>query len=305
MPLIIRWPEVIIDKVPMHYVGNIIRPPSEANSILLQVTVGCSYNKCTFCGAYKDTPFQLKAPETIESDLQFAKKYCRKQKRVFLADGDVLILSQKRLVELFGKIHQQLPWITRISLYGNARAVRNKSAEQLLVLKSMGLDRVYLGLESGCDTVLRAVKKGETAESMTDAGRKIKAAGLFLSVTTLLGLGGSVLSAQHAIDTAEVLNNMAPHQIAALTLMPLKNTKLGQEVAAGTFTLPSPTVILQELYLLISYLQDARCQFHANHASSYLPLAGRLPRDKDAFLAAIAMALNGTTPLVPEYRRAL
>ena len=189
----------------MNYEGNIIRPPSEANSIILQVTVGCSYNKCTFCGAYKDVPFHLKTPDIIDTDLQFAQRYCRDQKRVFLADGDVLILSKKRLVELLGKIRQQLPWITRISLYGNARAVRNKSAEQLLVLKSMGLDRVYMGLESGRDTVLHAV----------------------------------------------------------------------------------------------------RCQFHANHASSYLPLAGRLPRDKDTFLTAIAMALNGTSPLIPEYRRAL
>ncbi len=289
----------------MNYAGNIIRPPSEANSIILQVTVGCSYNKCTFCGVYKDTPFELKPPETLNADLQFAQKYCRRQKRVFLADGDVLILSQKRLIEIIGKIRQQLPWITRISLYGNARAVRNKSAEQLATLKSMGLDRVYMGLESGCDAVLHSVRKGETGKSMTEAGRKITAAGLFLSVTILLGLGGTALSVQHAIDTAEVLNKMAPHQIAALTLMPLENTKLGKEVAAGTFTLPSPSKILQELQLLISHLENVKCQFHANHASSYLPLAGRLPRDKDAFLTSIAMALNGTTPLVPEHRRAL
>ena len=289
----------------MNYIGNVIRPPSEANSIILQVTAGCSYNKCTFCGAYKDTPFQLKAQETIEEDLQFAQQYCRKEKRVFLADGDVLILSQRRLIDIFNRIHQQLPWVTRISLYGNAKAVRNKSAEQLLELKTMGLDRVYLGLESGCDAILHSVRKGETAATMTAAGRKIRQTGLFLSVTTLLGLGGVSLSSQHAIETAEVLNKMAPSQIAALTLMPLNNTELGREVAAGTFTLPSPTQILQELYLLISHLRNVKCQFHANHASSYLPLAGRLPRDKDAFLASIKMALDGATPLVPDYRRAL
>ncbi len=289
----------------MNYTGNIIRPPSEANSIILQVTVGCSYNKCTFCGVYKDTPLLIKAPETIDSDLQFARKYCREQKRVFLADGDVLILSQKKLIDLLGKIRRQLPWVRRISLYGNARAVRSKSAEQLQTLKSLGLDRVYMGLESGCDTVLQAVKKGETAESMLAAGKKITAAGLFLSVTVLLGLGGSARSAQHAIDTAEVLNQMAPHQIAALTLIPLENTQLGSEVTAGTFILPSPAEILQELQLLVFHLQGVKCQFHANHASSYLPLAGRLPRDKDVFLAAIAKAIDGRAPLVPEYRRAL
>lgn len=289
----------------MDYVGNVIRPPSEANSIILQVTVGCSYNKCTFCGAYKDTSFHIKAQDTIETDLQFANRYCRKQKRVFLADGDVLILPQRRLTEIFSRIHQELPWVNRISLYGNAKAVRNKSVEQLLELKSLGLDRVYMGLESGCDKVLHSAQKGETAATMTAAGIKIRQAGLFLSVTTLLGLGGVSLSSQHAFETAEVLNTMAPNQIAALALMPLNNTALGREVAAGTFTLPSPTQILQELYLLISYLRDVKCQFHANHASSYLPLAGRLPRDKDTFLASIKMALDGATALVPDYRRAL
>ena len=143
----------------MNYVGNIIRPPSEANSIILQVTVGCSYNKCTFCGVYKDIAFQLKAENTIEADLDFASQHCRNQNRLFLADGDVLILSQRRLVQLFNKIRKKLPWITRISLYGNARAIRGKSINQLLELKSMGLDRVYMGLESGCDKVLQFVKK--------------------------------------------------------------------------------------------------------------------------------------------------
>jgi radical SAM superfamily enzyme YgiQ (UPF0313 family) len=289
----------------MNYVGNVIRPPSEANAIILQVTVGCSYNKCTFCGAYKEIGFQLKAQDTIDADLEFAKQHCRNQKRVFLADGDVLILSQRRLLQLFSKIRTHLPWITRISMYGNAKAVRNKSITELKELKSMGLDRVYMGLESGCDKVLGNVKKGETASTMTAAGKKIRESGIFLSVTTLLGLGGVSLSSQHATDTAGVLNKMAPNQIAALTLIPLENTELGIDVATGKLTLPTPSGILQELHLLISHLKDVKCQFHANHASSYLPLAGRLPRDQDAFLASIEMALNGATPLVPDYRRAL
>ncbi len=289
----------------MNYVGNVIRPPSEVNAIILQVTVGCSYNKCTFCGAYKDIPFQLKPQEIIEADLQFAGEKCRKQKRVFLADGDVLILSQKKLVRLFSLIHRYLPWIKRISLYGNARSIRGKSMDELLELQAMGLDRVYMGLESGCDNVLQNVKKGETAATMTTAGRKIREAGIFLSVTTLLGLGGVSLSSEHAIATAEVLNNMEPHQIAALTLIPLNNTELGDEVTAGKFILPSPSEILQELHQLISNLKNIRCQFHANHASSYLPLAGRLPRDRESLLASIELALNGTIPLVPDYRRAL
>jgi radical SAM superfamily enzyme YgiQ (UPF0313 family) len=289
----------------MNYVGNIIRPPSEANAIILQVTVGCSYNKCTFCGAYKGISFQIKPDDTIDSDLLFAQKHCHRQNRVFLADGDVLILSQKRLVRLFCKIRRHLPWISRISLYGSARSIRNKSIKQLLELKSLGLDRVYMGLESGCDKILQFVKKGETATTMVAAGRKVREAGLFLSVTSLLGLGGVSLSSEHATDTAKVLNEMAPNQIAALTLMPLENTELGKEVASGSFILPSPSEILQELHILISNLKDIKSQLHANHASSYLPLAGRLPKDKDFLLLSIVKALNGATPLVPDYRRAL
>lgn len=289
----------------MDYIGNVIRPPSEANSIILQVTVGCSYNKCTFCGAYKDYPFQLKSAEILEADLQFARLNYRGQKRLFLADGDVLILSQKRLVTILTKIRQQLPWVKRISLYANARAIRSKSQQQLHELKTLGLDRVYLGLESGCDQVLQKVQKGESAITMIAAARQINMAGIFLSVTILLGLGEKILSSQHAVRTAEVLNQMQPRQIAALTLMPLPNTKLGRDVTDGAFTLLSPIEILHELKLLVSGLSAIKCQFHVNHASNYLPIEGRLPRDKALFLAKIEQAISGATPLVPEFRRAL
>ncbi len=289
----------------MQYIGNIIRPPSEADSIILQVTVGCSYNKCTFCGAYKEQSFAIKSEQVVDEDLQFARSYCRNQKRLFLADGDVLILSQRRLVEILLKIRKNLPWVTKVSLYGNARAVRNKSLTQLQELKGLGLDRIYLGLESGCTEVLDLVQKGETHETMVDAGRKIRQAGLFLSVTALLGLGGSVLSEKHAKETAEALNKIGPNQIAVLTLMILQNSPLGQYAASGDFILPDSQQMLRELHLLISGLNSNRCQFHANHASSYLPLAGRLPRDKDVLLRTIENALAGSVPTVPESWRAL
>lgn len=289
----------------MNYVGNLIRPPSEADSIILQVTVGCSYNKCTFCGPYKGVAFQLKDTKTVDADLQFARRHCRHQRRLFLADGDVLILSHKRLVLLFQQIRKTLPWIRRISLYGNARAVRSKSIDQLIELKSLGLDRVYLGLESGSDMVLQSVRKGETAASMVEAAERVRQAGLFLSVTALLGLGGKGLSHHHALKTAETLSAMAPNQIAALTLMVLDNTPLGRAYRAGDFVLPGPEEILQELHLLVSGLQGVRCQFHANHASTYLPLSGRLPRDQTLLLETIEKAMSGITPLVPDSRRAL
>ena len=217
----------------MQYVGNVIRPPSEADAVILQVTVGCSYNKCTFCGAYKDVRFALKDEEAIRQDLLFARDYCRNATRLFLADGDVLILSQKRLVKIFRMIHEYLPWINRISLYGNARAIRGKSMAQLLELKSLGLCRIYMGLESGCDDVLRAVNKGETAETMRAAAVSVGEAGIFLSVTALLGLGCPTLSERHAVETGKALAAMAPRQIAVLTLIPLENTPLGQGKQAG------------------------------------------------------------------------
>lgn len=302
MKRIIQLPDIYIE---MNYVGNVIRPPSEADAIILQVTVGCSYNKCTFCGAYKDVPFQLKSSSVIDSDLSFAQKYCRHQNRLFLADGDVLILSQRRLVNLFKRIHEYLPWIKRISLYANCRAIRSKSEAQLQELKALGLDRLYLGLESGCNDVLSQVQKGETALSMIQAAEKIGRVGIFLSVTTLLGLGGKELSIQHSIETARVLCRMSPRQIAVLTLMPLSNTVLGQKILDGTMSLPEPHEIMKELHLLVRNLHGLKCQFHANHASTYLPLAGRLPKDKPRILKEIEDGLRGLRPLVPENRRAL
>jgi radical SAM superfamily enzyme YgiQ (UPF0313 family) len=289
----------------MEYVGHVIRPPSEADSIILQVTVGCSYNKCTFCGAYKDVAFTIKDEATIIQDLQFAGQYCRRQHRVFLADGDVLILSQKRLIRLFQLIHHYLPWISRISLYGNARAIRSKSHENLQELKALGLDRVYMGLESGCNDILQSIKKGESAETMIAAANKVSKSGIFLSVTALLGLGGVASSERHAAETAKVLSAMAPRQIAILTFIPLANTVLGQEILAGKLVLPDAKAILAELSLLIRGLQGIRCQFHANHASSYLPIAGRLPKDRENLLATIEMAKRGAVALIPEHHRAL
>lgn len=289
----------------MQYTGNIIRPPSEADSIILQVTVGCSHNKCTFCGVYKEVDFALKSQEQLEEDLEFAAQHCVNQKRLFLADGDALILPQKKLLHLLSRIRHTLPWIRRVSLYANARAVRSKSPAQLAELKAHGLDRVYFGLESGDDEVLQAVQKGESATSMIEAGIKVRKAGLFLSVTALLGLAGIAGSTRHATETGRVLQMIQPNQIAVLTLIPLPNTLLGKLVESGQFVLPQPKEMLQELRLILQQLSGIRCQFHANHASTYLPLAGRLPKDRSRLLETVEMALSGKIATVEEYRRAL
>ncbi len=291
----------------MNYDGDIIRPPSEADSIILQVTVGCSHNRCTFCGAYKDEnkKFRIRSEAEITENIAFAARYCTRQHKVFLADGDALILSQKRLVPLFARIHQELPQVRRISLYGNAKAIRSKSVEQLRELKQLGLDRIYMGLESGDDAILARVNKGETADSMIRAGQKAAEAGIFLSVTVLLGLGGLELSRRHAIATGRVLSEMAPRQIAALTLMPLAGTPLGDAVQNGSFHLPNAAAMLKELREMLTCIHGDKVQFMANHASNYLPISGRLQRDKDAILATIDRAMGGGIALTPEAYRAL
>lgn len=289
----------------MIYDGNIIRPPSEANSIILQITVGCSHNKCTFCGAYKDKNFRIRSDEEVLENITFASRHCRNQKRVFLADGDVLILSQKRLVALFKLIREKLPHVNRIALYGNAKAIRAKSVDDLKALKELGLHRIYMGLESGDNKVLSDVKKGETDDSMIHAGQLVKEAGIFLSVTVLLGLAGIEGSLRHARESARVLSLMEPKQIAALCLMPLGNTELGLQFESGEFKIPDSHGMLLELQELIQNIHCKPVQFMANHASNYLPISGRLPRDRDAILKLINQALLGKQSLVPEHFRAL
>ncbi|MDR3631760.1 MAG: radical SAM protein [Desulfocapsaceae bacterium] len=289
----------------MNYEGNIIRPPSEADSIILQVTVGCSHNRCTFCGAYKDVRFRVKEEHILDADIDFASRYCSRQNRVFLADGDALILPQTRLIGILEKIRVRLPWVRRISTYGNAKSIRSKTTAQLLALKNLGLDRIYMGLESGHDAVLLNIDKGETAQSMIDAAQKICDTDIFLSVTVLLGIGGADMSAPHAEATGSVLSQMAPRQIAALTVMPLPETPLFRQMQTGEFRLPDAWGIMRELKILVQAISLDRVQFHANHASNYLPIAGRLQRDKGAILDAVDRALHNKTLLTPENMRAL
>ncbi|MEA3546245.1 MAG: radical SAM protein [Thermodesulfobacteriota bacterium] len=289
----------------MNYEGNIIRPPSEANSIILQVTVGCSHNKCSFCGAYKGVLFRIKENAVIDADLDFAASYCKRQNKVFLADGDALIIPHARLVALLEKIRKKLPWVKRIRLYGNAKSILMKTPAQLRELKNLGLDRVYMGLESGYDAVLKDIKKGVTAARMTEAGRQVKDADLFLSVTVLLGIGGRTHWREHAVETSRVLSAISPHQIAALTLMLIPGTPLYDQEKSGRFKLPDHIEILHELRLMVENVDVSKGQFQANHASNYLPINCRLPRDKQKILAMIDEALTGQRSLRPDFLRAL
>ncbi len=289
----------------MHYEGNIIRPPSEANSILLQVTVGCSRNKCTFCGTYKGERFRIKPDAIIMEDIAFAAKHCRRQRRVFLCDGDALIIPQKRLLKILKEIEKQLPWVTRVGLYANAKALKMKTIDELKALKAHGVGIVYMGLETGDDITLKNINKGATAEQMIAMGRKAKEAGFKLSVTVLLGIAGPERSQVHARETGRVLSEMDPDYIGALSLMLIPDTALHQAYVSGKFRLIEPQEMLAELRTMIASTHLTRGLFHANHASNYLPIRARFPKDKETTLELIDEALKGKVPLKPEYLRAL
>jgi len=289
----------------VHYEGNIIRPPSEANSILLQVTVGCSRNRCTFCGTYRGERFRIKPEEIVREDIAFAAQHCRRQRRLFLCDGDALVIPQRRLTSILADVRARLPWVTRVGSYANARSIGLKSDAELRELRELGLGILYMGLESGDDATLKAIRKGADAATQVAMGRKAIAAGMKLSVTVILGIAGRARSAVHAQDTARVLSEIDPDYVGALSLMLIPGTPLYEDWRTGAFELLDPAEMLAELRTLIAETRLSRGLFHANHASNYLPIKARLPRDRDEVVAVIDRALAGGVTLKPEYMRGL
>jgi radical SAM superfamily enzyme YgiQ (UPF0313 family) len=291
---------------PMHYTGTMIRPPSEADSILLQVTTGCSHNRCTFCAAYKDTPFSIRDDATILEDIiEVASSGLIWQDKVFLCDGDALILPQKKLVNILQTINQHLPHITRTGLYANAKSVQRKSDIELKELYQLGLKMVHLGLESGDDVTLKDINKWGNAETITTQARRIIDAGMQLFVTVLLGIAQQERSLIHAEKTGLALSQINPRFVGALTVMPVGNTELYRRVESGTFNMLSPQEILHELKCMIENTTLTSGYFYANHASNYLPLRIRMPREKQAAIIQIEEALSGRITLKPEHFRGL
>lgn len=289
----------------MHYEGTIIRPPSEANSILLQITVGCSRNSCTFCGTYAGERFRIKSDDVILEDIAFASAYCRRQRRVFLCDGDALIVPQARLVRILEAVRRQLPWVTRVGAYANAKSLKRKGLEELQELRRLGLGIVYMGLETGDDETLRRINKGADSSAMIAMGRKAREAGFKLSITVLLGIAGRDRSQLHAHATGQVLTAIDPDYVGALSLMLIPGTPLYEDWRAGTFSLITPAEMLAELRTMLAATDLSQGLFHANHASNYLPIRARLPKDKEATLELIDRALAGEIALKPESMRAL
>ena len=291
--------------IQMHYEGMIIRPPSEAQSILLQVTLGCSHNKCTFCGTFTDKRFNIKKDDIIFEDIEFARENCKYQNRLFICDGDALIVPQKRLVKILERIKERLPWVERIGLYANTKGIKMKTPEQLEELRQLGVKIAYMGLESGDDQTLKNVRKGADSNKMIEMGKKVKEAGIKLSVTVLVGLAGRERSEIHAKETGRVLSAIDPDYVGALSLMLIPGTPLHQEYENGDFQLIEADEMLAELGVMISSTTLSNGLFHANHASNYLPIRAKMPEEKKKTLALISQALEGKIELKPEFMRAL
>ncbi len=290
----------------MDYEGLIIRPPSEAYSLLVQVTVGCSHNKCTFCGTYRQKKFKIKPIEQIEKDLREARNF-KNVKKVFLCDGDALIIPQPRLEEMLKLINDNLPNIERIGTYANAKSILKKSVDELKRLKEMGLKIIYLGVETGNVELLQKIHKGVTYEQMVTAAHRVKEASIALSVTVLLGIGGIEKSVEHALDTARILSDIDPDYVGALTLMLVPHTPLYEDYMAGRFILPDKFGYIRELYLIISHSNFTNCYFTSNHASNYLPIKAYLPREKEKILKIIGSVIEekNVSRIRPEYLRGL
>lgn len=290
----------------MKYEGMIIRPPSEAQSLLLQVTVGCSHNKCTFCPTYKGEKFRIKSPAEIEEDIQEAGQF-NFVERVFLCDGDALIIPKARLEEILASIGRHIKGVKRIGCYGNAKSILRKTPGDLIRLRELGLGMVYLGVETGNEELLQKICKGATYAQMVEAGRRIKEAGILLSVTVLLGIGGSEKSSEHAFDTGRILTDIDPDYAGVLTLMVVPGTPLYEDYAKGRFVLPDTFGFLRELEIMIGRADFTDCFFTSNHASNYLPIRARMPQEKEKTLRQIREVIAGrdNRSLRPERLRGL
>ena len=291
----------------MKYEGMIFRPPSEAESLILQVTVGCSYNRCTFCSAYQGKRFRIKSFEEVKEDIDEVSPYGSQIQKVFLADGDALAIPQKDLVRILDYLKKRLSGLERVGIYANAKDILNKDVEELKLLKDLSLGIIYLGLESGHREVLKRIKKNATIDQMIQASKRVKESGILLSVTVILGLGGVEMSQAHAEETGKVLSQMDPDFVGALSLMVVPGTPIEREIETGKLVLPTPFGLIQELETMIKHCQFTRCFFASNHASNYLPLRIQMPGQKEDALRRIREVLQRKDPalLRPESLRAL
>ncbi len=285
----------------MHYSGSVYRPPSEAHSLIVQCTLGCSHNKCAFCIMYKEKTFSINPLEQVLGDLAEARVYYPHIERIFLADGDALILPMDYLLSVLDYIRDHFPECERVSAYASTKALMRKTDAELRSLREHGLALVYVGLETGLEPLLKKYDKGVTAEEIIEHSLRAKAAGMTLSVTAINGMGGREQSEEHAVATAAALSRIKADYVAMLTLRVYSGTPLHDWIENGELTMLGPKELAMENRVILQHIDSDGSVFRSNHASNYLPLRGTLNRDREALIAQIDKALAGEV----RFRRAV
>lgn len=292
----------------IRFEGTLYRPPSEAHSLILQATIGCSYNECTFCGMYRDKRFRVRPLAELEAEIAWARERSGEQvRKVFLADGDALVAKASFLAALLERLRAAFPNLRRVSCYASPQALQVRSVEEMRTLAGLGLTLYYLGVESGHDTVLAQLSKGVDAGEMIRVACKAKDAGITLSTMILLGAGGPALSLEHARASAFLLNAIQPRFVSTLIMTPVEGTPLFEAEGRGEYERLSDLAATIELREFVAGLELAGSIFRSNHASNALPLEGDLPRDKERLLATLDQAIAGgdRASFVPEWLRGL
>ena len=272
----------------MRYEGNIFRPFSEADSYLLQCTIGCSHNSCTFCGMYKDKKYRVRDLDGIKKDIQMAREHYGNVEKVFLCDGDAIAIDTGTLIEILKELRLAFRSLRHVGTYVGPASTLAKSIPELEALRSYGLTKAYLGVETGDESLLRKTGKGVSYDEMVRAGRNLVEAGINLSAMVLLGLAGKGPgSAEHALATARIINDIKPRYLAALTVTPVPGTVLHNDVRKGDFTVLDPFETLEEMKIMFENLTVDNMKFVGVHASNYLPINGTLQRDRIRMLQTI------------------
>jgi len=291
----------------IRYQGTLYRPPSEANSLILQATIGCSFNQCTFCGMYRDKRFRVRPIEELRDEIRWARDHLDGVRKVFLADGDALVAKASFLHQVLDELRDAFGALARVSVYASPQSIQVRSVDEMRELREAGLSLYYLGIESGHDAVLERLVKGVDAEQMIACGRKVTEAGVRLSTMVLLGAGGRALSDDHARESARVVNAIAPRFVSTLVMTPVPGTPLGEQDERGEVDHLTPLELARELRTFLAALDLEGSVFRSNHASNHLALAGSLPKDQARMVAALdaVLASPDRAPFRPEWTRGL
>lgn len=289
----------------MQYEGAVFRPPSEAYSLIIQATIGCAHNRCTFCAMYKNERFRIREVEDIIKDLKKARAYHKRVDRIFLADGDALSIPTAQLKAILVAIKEIFPECKRVGIYATPKDILRKSLAELQELKELGLGILYMGLETGSDTILKEINKGITSAEAIEAGRKAMDSGIELSITIISGLGGREKWQEHGIKTGEVLSQIDPDYVGLLTLMLVDGTETKRQVDQGELQLLTPKEVMLETKLMLENMNVTNCVFRSNHASNYVSLRGTLPFDQEALTNQIQGILTDGYDYKKERHRGL